>query len=462
MRCNLFRPLSNPTGEFFMFSQFTEDLSRQSTDGLRYRVSPARFAVLELNTSKLDGVDDRVVASTPTNSYNHAIAKVFQNYFENAYTIVREQLGQSWKPSYLNNILWTTLKKYLLDDPVVEVDGNSVTNSYFKELKYIGDIPFYNNRDVDSMNYNEIYCHIPISGKEYKYFLTRDSGESTTPYSTTNTSYITGWTQANYPTSIGIDHTPIFDYTTTNSGSYRVLGADSLIPKDLYSEDSNITTREQIESELYTFNSIIIYYDIWDCSVSTNPVIKFKNVPMGIYFTGTVNMSSTDLNKPFNNTVTKYISNVDAFGQGSAYGVRILTRNSPTPNSSTYFSEASSEQDVASLATMMGMLGDAVSEVRRSTIDTMKVVQSIKDSVAMFKNYRTNVPYIRNVDGQPMWFVNGRNTGVVAQWNSQPQVDPSFVFSNLLDLNDLTNVTWDSTEDVDVNNVLSTLEQINS
>ena len=108
------------------------------------------------------------------------------------------------------------------------------------------------------------------------------------------------------------------------------------------------------------------------------------------------------------------------------------------------------------------MLGDAVSEVRRSTIDTMKVVQSIKDSVAMFKNYRTNVPYIRNVDGQPMWFVNGRNTGVVAQWNSQPQVDPSFIFSNLLDLNDLTNITWDSTEDVDVNNVLSTLEQINS
>ena len=47
---------------------------------------------------------------------------------------------------------------------------------------------------------------------------------------------------------------------------------------------------------------------------------------MGIYFTG--KFVDTELTNP----VTKYITNEDAFGMGSSYGLRICTRFSASPN----------------------------------------------------------------------------------------------------------------------------------
>lgn len=415
VRCNLFKPLSSPTGEFYMFAQFAEDIAKQTTDNTAYRVSPSRFAVMNLNLSGLDGIDDRSEVDQGSqgiiNDYNHAIAKVFQNYFENAYSIIRAD--SNWKPSYLNNILWTTLWKYNMIKKVEHSVPETNTSYYtYDELKYIGDIPFYNSRDVDSMVYNEIYCHIPISEKEYRYVVESNDVNTRTWRGSGDT--ISGWTTANYPTQADIDIKPLYD--TTNR-EYNIIGEEGLIPLELYTSVNNqqdIQEEYRIEqdSSSYQFNSIIVFYDIYDISNPSRPTEIYRNIPMGIYFTGVIN--HIDDTYSFTNTATKYVSNDDTFGQGSSYGVRIMTRYAPTPNSNVYFTDVSGDQDTASLAVMMGELGDTLTEIREMVRNTTSYSQDIKDHLAMFKNNRTNVPYIRKVNGQDIWFVNGRNTGARA------------------------------------------------
>lgn len=415
VRCNLFKPLSSPTGEFYMFAQFAEDIAKQTTDNTAYRVSPSRFAVMNLNLSGLDGIDDRSEVDQSSqgiiNDYNHAIAKVFQNYFENAYSIIRAD--SNWKPSCLNNILWTTLWKYNMIKKVEHSVPETNTSYYtYDELKYIGDIPFYNSRDVDSMVYNEIYCHIPISEKEYRYVV--ESNDVNTRTWRGNEDTISGWTTANYPTQADIDIKPLYD---TINREYNIIGEEGLIPLELYTSVNNqqdIQEEYRIgqDSSSYQFNSIIVFYDIYDISNPSRPTEIYRNIPMGIYFTGVIN--HIDDTYSFTNTATKYVSNDDTFGQGSSYGVRIMTRYTPTPNSNVYFTDVSGDQDTASLAVMMGELGDTLTEIREMVRNTSSYSQDIKDHLAMFKNNRTNVPYIRKVNGRDIWFVNGRNTGVRA------------------------------------------------
>lgn len=398
-----------------MFAQFAEDIAKQTTDNTAYRVSPSRFAVMNLNLSELDGVDDRSEVGQSSqeiiNDYNHAIAKVFQNYFENAYSIIRTD--SNWKPSYLNNILWTTLWKYNMIKKVEHSVPETNTMYYtYDELKYIGDIPFYNSRDVDSMVYNEIYCHIPISEKEYRYVVESNDVSTRTWRGSEDT--ISGWTTANYPTQADIDIKPLYD--TTNR-EYNIIDEEGLIPLELYTsvnnqQDIQEEYRVEQDSSSYQFNSIIVFYDIYDISNPSRPTEIYRNIPMGIYFTGVIN--HIDDTYSFTNTATKYVSNDDAFGQGSSYGVRIMTRYTPTPNSNVYFTDVSGDQDTASLAVMMGELGDTLTEIREMVRNTSSYSQDIKDHLAMFKNNRTNVPYIRRVNGQDIWFVNGRNTGVRA------------------------------------------------
>ena len=41
----------------------------------------------------------------------------------------------------------------------------------------------------------------------------------------------------------------------------------------------------------------------------------------------------------------------------------------------------------------------------------IKQSQDIKDTLAIFKNNRINVPYIKEINGSKFWFVNGKNMG---------------------------------------------------
>ena len=60
----------------------------------------------------------------------------------------------------------------------------------------------------------------------------------------------------------------------------------------------------------------------------------------------------------------------------------------------------------------MEACGQTISETRKilSTLNTNE--NNIKQHLSTFKNYRTNIPYVRYINSSPYWFVNGKNTGV--------------------------------------------------
>ena len=403
-RCNLFRELQNSTGEFLMFSQFADDIAKQTTDGLSYRVSPSRFAALNISYGTNQKTD---------------IPKAWQNYYENSIALVKHILDGRWNPQFANDLLW----QFLVDNGWLALNNNNI----YSQLKYVGDIPFYANRDEDNITYNEIYCHIPISAPccEYSNSAQVDYEDYDASYDYTNTdlnqSYIVGWDNNTYPSN-GITG------GEAPSGTQYTLYGDSLqIPKILYKDTATDNSPdsqsnfEPTDDTSFDFNTIIVFYDIWDLSDATHPRILYSNIPLGVYYLGVDNNSI----KSF----TKIVSNDDAFGQGTSYGVRIMMRFSPAPNANTMISEVSTDIDAASLSVMMGQVGDLVRDLRSAISGPSDFYQSVKDHLAMFKNYRVNVPYIRLVGGTPTWFVNGRNTGYPAI-ASDPD-DWSAVYSNL-------------------------------
>ena len=48
--------------------------------------------------------------------------------------------------------------------------------------------------------------------------------------------------------------------------------------------------------------------------------------------------------------------------------------------------------------------------------DKDAMYQMIKDHLAQFKNNKVNVPYVRQLGNKKYWFVNGKNTGAIAQY----------------------------------------------
>ena len=48
-KCNLLKPVDSLTGTFFMFSQYTQDLTKQYTQCDKWRCIPSKFAALHLN-----------------------------------------------------------------------------------------------------------------------------------------------------------------------------------------------------------------------------------------------------------------------------------------------------------------------------------------------------------------------------------------------------------------------------
>ena len=43
--------------------------------------------------------------------------------------------------------------------------------------------------------------------------------------------------------------------------------------------------------------------------------------------------------------------------------------------------------------------------------NVIKQSQDIKDTLAIFKNSKINVPYIKEINGEKFWFVNGKCIG---------------------------------------------------
>lgn len=451
-KCNIFKPLASKTGEFLMFSQYTEDITKEQSMKSTYRVVPSKFVALDLNIDKAfnnpnqDPAGPHPFIKTPTednpeyrmdwndasiSGVNTIIPQIFQSYYENAVTYCRDIMGGDYTVDgitkndledveYATNSLWDCLRRFnFITEKTPTDNGGKTDYNYYDEVKYIGDINIHSNRNKDSFNYDEILCYIPADDDEYYYRF--DDGEGQLFFHVDEGANIRGWNPNSYPFNYPLSIKNIVGLTDPKG--YVVRGANKPMLNFAGNQEYTPTPRHNGQENVeYNINAIIVFYDVLNSEPGEDPVYLHRNRPMGIYFTGMADFNEEDHKvKGLKNTITKYITNNDAYGQGSSFALRIMSRYVPTPNSTNYEIEVSTESgDYESIAESMGLIADAIVEMNRNYRINREQIQVFKDHLAQFRNNRTNVPYIRMVNGYPYWFVNGRNTGQPAG-NPGPQ-----------------------------------------
>lgn len=430
MRCNIFKPLIEG-GAFLMFSQYTDDITKEQSMKSTYRVVPSKFVALDLNIDELFNKNSNKHLSTHINvgeTYsinigdktvtgpNNILPQIFQSYFENSVAFIHNELGDNWdieERNYPFELLWRTLEDWGMINQKTYTDPND-SFKYYDEIKYIGDINIHSNHKVGSYSYDEVFCHIPTREDEYYYRLDNPKHIEHFDVQSEGSSFnvpLVGWTDEVYPIN-----NPLVNRATTYHGpndsisyDYRTGGYFPIMDiSDKYNTPiARNTGKENVE---YKFNAIILFYDVLYSEPGKEPRYLYRYRPMGIYLSGPVEGEGEDINLA--NRFTKYVTNNDAYNQGASFGLRIMMRYVPTPNMTTQVIEVESVgDDYETITAAMGSIADSISDINRLCKDQHAMYQTYKDHLAMFRNRRANVPYPREVDGRMYWFVNGRNTG---------------------------------------------------
>ena len=399
--CNIFRPLLNQNGNFLLFSTYTDDLS-QSTVNSSYRVRPSRFVCLNLPDDISDSVRSFLVDGQI--DINKLLPTYFQNIFENGLSRMRESEDQRDDLDYSVNLIGclANLTAYY---PSQESEGEFKLNNY---IVYDGNI------DMESWDkgFAEIVLNITSGSRPYTYSINDNFPAFSTMqefkdaigyYSYPNADYdgdyyIAGWT----PDDSALLPIITNQYVDVYDNSERIFNSQTFTFDTLFEKEVDY------ENDKFTFNSILVFYDVLDEYGNT----IYTCVPMGMYFTGTVDGTTGKINNP----VTIYTSHKTAYGAGSGWSLRICTRFAPTPHGVLKVEEVAVESGVldTNLSALMSANAELIKTINGFAAKTFTDSQAYRDLLAMFRNNKTNVPYIIEIDGVPYWYVNGRNTGVVA------------------------------------------------
>lgn len=364
--CNVFNRLENNTGNFLMFSQYVEDLTRESTQSVFYRVTPSKFIAANIDYSEYN--DEHLV-------------RELQNRFENGCAVCRKNMESSWTPSTSSNLFWRTIFDMGL---FTSTDG-----SYLNEVKYIGDINLQSYNEHDGLGYSEIYCYIPNEACESKIQYVNNE-----PYGT------------EYKSDLIIE-----GYRPEEIDGRGIIGeilnyypeTVSYFPWDVDSLDV-----KKVDSDNFNINTIIVLYDVVT-KVDNGTEVLYKNIPLGIYFTGVIK------NGIMTNTITKYVSNKDIFGAGTSYGLRICSRFTVTPNQDNIkvLDVTVDNDNYSAICQVMSQMAISQNKMDEILAKVQSNNNAEKELLAIFKNSRTNVPYIKVINDTSYWFVNGRNLGPV-------------------------------------------------
>lgn len=393
--CNLFNKFNKKTGNFLLFSQYTEDLSKCSTHPGVYRVTPSKFIVLNIDYAKfyVENISDDNIK---TDDMNINIPTYFQNYFENACATLREELGENWNPSISKNVFWNCM----YNGNLLNVDvtpGNPI--NYAKEIMYIGDINIQTYDEYMGTGYSEIYCHIPGDSKAM--YVPFDVFEFT-DYTQYIDNVVKGYKADEYKSNSNMCELEI------KSNPKYYYNEACIIQTDLNELKSSQAYRDLTE---YKFNTIIPLYDIYIIDSQGKYIPQYLDIPMGMYVCGLIEGSTTT------NEGIKIVSNDDIYGMGTSYGLRICSRFVTTPNSDNIKNvEISVNNDNSYAATCMVLskMSESLSKMDEIVETCAQNSQISKDLLAIFKNSRTNVPYIKTIGERSYWFVNGRNTYIPA------------------------------------------------
>lgn len=384
--CNIFKEISKSTGTFLTFSQYAEDVTKQHSTGNNYRVVPSKFYTCNINYSKLD---------------NQTLPILLQNKFENGCAFLKDTMGDDWTPEYAHNLFWNSIRDLIIGDELLE-DGIP-TGKFPSTINYIGDINIESYSSKDNIGYNEIYCYIPNDAKECSVKFAKSANEN--EFVKCDHEYIMGYDKDDTSISgvIGLnllDYRGLLDKNEQNEiGYYKKL---------FYTE----IEKTDIDSNLFQFNTIIVSYNVVDNN--GNKLYGGIDIPLGIYFTGTIDDVGV-----MTNPVTKFVSNDDIYGAGTSYGLRICSRFTVTPNSTTIKSDVNLLEGTDAIYTAfsqaMGQMAESQIKMDEMLAVTNEYNMGLKNHIMSISSNKVNVPYIKEVNGVKYWFCNGKNLNVPCQ-----------------------------------------------
>ena len=154
------------------------------------------------------------------------------------------------------------------------------------------------------------------------------------------------------------------------------------------------------------------------------------------------------------NTITKYITSETVYNQGTSYGLRICTRFLAQPNCTVTVDsiDAQGSTNVSELTPVLQKMAETLTGVEAVLSERTSTQKLLNDHLANFKNNKVNVPYVRQLGTKKYWFVNGKNTGAVAQYEMS---DPNDIIMQVAKL--VLELVYSKNE---INNILTSYLQI--
>lgn len=395
--CNLLmKELSSSTGNFLLFSQYAEDITRNFTEDNNYKVVPTKFIALDINFSDNSLYKHiKPYSDEYTNAnLNTLVPLYFQDHFENscAYCrtheteLVHGNVGggsgdKGWTPEVFKNLFWNSM----FDANFLTITSNSADSiTYLNELRYVGDINMHSYNDHSNMGYSEIYCYIPSDAKQMRMPIDKSDPDITRDELDCNTGYLEGWESSKIKRNYSHSYYYGRDY-------------DVKIGEAKPIEDNAI--------EKYSINTIVVLYSVYHKD-DNNWTTQYENIPMGIYFAGKHDGNTG--NSTLTNAITKYINT--SYNTGTAYGLRICTRFAVNPENGVIqqTSEGHSDHDCVDMCQLMTAMHANLQMMNKVTANSINTINAIKDTLSIITNSRTNVPYVRTINGIDYWFVNGK------------------------------------------------------
>ena len=369
--CNIFSPISNSTGTFLMFSQYIEDLSEYRINKSNANISPSSFYALNVDCEQVKVKINTLYGDV--DDINYTIPGMFQNRFENIWAYFKDH------PEANNYMAFTKLFwSFMHDNNFLEIDNrNGDTNIVYK-----GKISLESYNDHNNMGYGELFCHIPSlnSVKTYRY---TNMPISDGPGGVIESNYLVGFdenTSKNTPLASQLD----------SDGGLRDV--DKNVPNKIVNLTDSLTEIDNQDATKFDINMIVVCY-------SKNG----KEIPMGVYFPGKFEGDH------ITNTKTIYISNGDIFGGSTTYGLRICTRFSAHPNTSITVVNSKEDKDAYSgYSELFSKMSDTIDKMNEVIKSANVANANVANIYSVLKNNKTNVPYIKEINGVKYWFVNGR------------------------------------------------------
>lgn len=391
--CNIFNDFQKISGNFLTFSQYTEDLTKHTSQYGAYKISPSKFIVMDV---RYNNVRNKLIEYGINSDLNIGIPKYFQDYFENSCAFVKSN-SNNWDPIIFSNLFWNSL--YFSNMISVRPDDD---DTCINEVKYIGDINIQSHNIFSGEGFSEIYCNIPSDSPMY-IFKSHVSELTQSLYN--NKNYLEGFENND-------DH--LLNYNETSN--LRYYYPDHCILDKSWLDLSN-TDYHRVDDliDSYDFNTIIILYDIYIIDNNNNFIKYYSDIPLGMYFTGYFNGSQIT-------SITKHIHSDDIYGMGSSYGLRICNKFIPSQNGeNNTFILYGDDNNYAEFCKSLSLMSENISIMNQISREAIKYSQDIKDTLAIFKNNKINVPYIKLVGDKAYWFVNGKLIG-----ESMEYIDKAF------------------------------------